>query len=100
VRRDEHISSDLPDPGVGASRTILELTWGDDQRYIMKGPERVALTGRNGVGKTTLIETMLGLRTVGTVPTVQTATVGTVPTVRTVKTLLTWPNPTISHRKP
>ena len=61
VRRDEHISIGLPDPDVAASRTILELTWAD-QHYIVKGPERVALTGRNGVGKTTLIETMLGLR--------------------------------------
>jgi len=61
VRREEHISIDLPDPGVAASRKVLELTWAD-QHYIVKGPERVALTGRNGVGKTTLIETMLGLR--------------------------------------
>lgn len=60
VRDDEHIRIDLPDPGVHASRTILELTWAD-QCFIMKGPERVALTGRNGVGKTSLIEQTLGL---------------------------------------
>ena len=105
VRVEEHIRLDLPDPGVHASKKILELTWsptlscyeksssscrrqdlgtldkdphvsgGDpalgrmttregmmttDGVYIMKGLERVSLSGRNGVGKTTLIEQMLG----------------------------------------
>ena len=31
------------------------------ETFIMEGPERVAFMGRNGVGKTTLIEQMLGL---------------------------------------
>jgi len=61
VRPDEHIRLDLPDPDVHASRRILELTWGNGERYIVEGPERVALAGRNGVGKTTLIERMLGV---------------------------------------
>ena len=61
VRREQHISIDLPDPGVSSSRTILTLAWAD-QQFIVQGPERVALTGRNGVGKTSLIEAMLGLR--------------------------------------
>ncbi|MCL2465169.1 MAG: ATP-binding cassette domain-containing protein, partial [Micrococcales bacterium] len=60
LRDDEHIRLELPDPGVHASRQILEVTWGDDGRYLMRGPERVALAGRNGVGKTTLIEASLG----------------------------------------
>jgi ATPase subunit of ABC transporter with duplicated ATPase domains len=64
VRVDEHIRIDLPDPSVSASKRILELTWGNDEHFLMVGPERVALTGANGVGKTTLIEQMMaGLRT-------------------------------------
>jgi len=58
VRAEEHIRLTLPDPGVHASKKILELSWGSDV-FIMTGPERVGLTGRNGVGKTTLIEQML-----------------------------------------
>ena len=61
VRPDEHISIQLPDPGVHTSLRILEFAWSSGS-YIMVGPERVALAGRNGVGKTTLIETVLGLR--------------------------------------
>jgi len=61
VRPDEHISIQLPDPGVHASLRIAEFVW-DSGSYIAVGPERVALAGRNGIGKTTLIETMLGLR--------------------------------------
>jgi len=86
VRVEEHIRLDLPDPGVHASKKILELTWqihkpfrlrqdlaGEDAdpsvnqvtqaHFIMEGPERAALAGRNGVGKTTLIEQMLGRAT-------------------------------------
>ena len=59
VRVEEHIRLDLPDPGVHASKKILELMC-ETETYIMEGPERVALSGRNGVGKTTLIEQMLG----------------------------------------
>jgi len=86
VRVEEHIRLDLPDPGVHASKKILELRWqihkpfrlrqdlaGEDANpsvnqmtqahFIMEGPERAALTGRNGAGKTTLIEQMLGRAT-------------------------------------
>ena len=59
VREDEHIRVDLPDPSVAASKRILDLTWGNDEHFVMVGPERVALTGGNGVGKTTLIEQMV-----------------------------------------
>ena len=66
VRPDDHISIALPDPGVHASLTIMEFTW-TTGAHVVKGPERVALTGRNGAGKTTLIESMLGLRQPGDV---------------------------------
>jgi ATPase subunit of ABC transporter with duplicated ATPase domains len=62
VREHQPISLDLPDPKVPAGRHILELVWGQDERFILRGPERVALSGRNGVGKTTLVEELLGLR--------------------------------------
>ena len=52
VRDDRSVTIDLPDPGVAASRRIAEL--GDGERtWIVQGPERIALTGPNGSGKTT-----------------------------------------------
>lgn len=64
VRDDEAVRIDLPDPGVAAGRRILTL--GDAERaWIVQGPERVALVGRNGVGKTTLLERLLGARNGG-----------------------------------
>lgn len=58
VRKEAHIRIDLPDPDVPAGRRLLE--WVDDRgtAHVMQGPERVALTGRNGVGKTRLLETL------------------------------------------
>jgi ATPase subunit of ABC transporter with duplicated ATPase domains len=48
VRKEAHIRIDLPDPDVPAGRRLLE--WVDDRgtAHVMQGPERVALTGRNG----------------------------------------------------
>jgi ATPase subunit of ABC transporter with duplicated ATPase domains len=55
VRDDDAVHIDLPDPRVAAGRRILTVR--DDSRaWIVQGPERVALVGRNGVGKTTLLE--------------------------------------------
>jgi ATPase subunit of ABC transporter with duplicated ATPase domains len=59
VRDDDGIRIDLPDPGVARGRRIAELI-GADRSYVVQGPERVALIGPNGVGKTTLLEGMLG----------------------------------------
>ncbi|WP_417555991.1 ABC-F family ATP-binding cassette domain-containing protein [Microbacterium sp.] len=54
IRDDATMKIDLPDPGVSASRRIATL--GDGERsWVIQGPERVALIGRNGVGKTTLL---------------------------------------------
>jgi ATPase subunit of ABC transporter with duplicated ATPase domains len=58
VRDDDIVKIDLPDPGVPAGRRIATL--GDGERsWIVQGPERVALIGANGVGKTTLLEQLL-----------------------------------------
>ncbi|MFV0375414.1 ABC-F family ATP-binding cassette domain-containing protein [Microbacterium sp.] len=59
VRDDDHISIQLPDPGVPAGRRIARLVGSDEREYIVQGPERIALTGPNGAGKTTLIRQLL-----------------------------------------
>jgi len=58
VRADATIRVDLPDPNVPAARRIAELH-GTGRSFMVQGPERVALTGPNGVGKTTLLETLV-----------------------------------------
>lgn len=58
VRDDDAVRIDLPDPGVPVGRRIATL--GDAHRsWIIQGPERVALIGPNGVGKTTLLERLV-----------------------------------------
>ncbi|KRA25600.1 ABC transporter [Microbacterium sp. Root61] len=59
VRDDEGIRIDLPDPGVPAGRRIATLDDGS-RTFIIQGPERVAIVGPNGVGKTTLLERLVG----------------------------------------
>ncbi len=69
----------LPDTSVPPGRTVLDApssvvalgemydagTWlGPDSRLSLRGPERVALTGPNGVGKTTLLEALVPLAAV------------------------------------
>src|SRR3546814_19039206 len=55
VRADDAVRIDLPDPGVAAGRRILTL--GDARRtWIVEGPDRVALAGPTGIGKTQLME--------------------------------------------
>jgi len=58
VRDDAHIRVTLPDPDVPNSRRIAELR-GTEGTFVMQGPERVALVGPNGVGKTTLLEQLV-----------------------------------------
>ena len=54
LRREPELSIVLPDPQIAATKRLLEL--GDGQNtVIVAGRQRVALTGRNGVGKTRLI---------------------------------------------
>ncbi len=53
VRDDEHIRVELPDPGLPAGRRIADLGG-----IVLAGPERVALIGPNGVGKTSFLEAL------------------------------------------
>lgn len=54
VRADEHIRIDLPDTAVPTGRAVLEVGG-----LVVRGPERIALLGANGSGKTTPVR---GLR--------------------------------------
>ncbi|KHK99570.1 ABC transporter [Microbacterium mangrovi] len=55
VRDDDSMHIDLPDPDVAAGRRIATLSDGE-HAWVVQGPERVALIGANGTGKTTLLE--------------------------------------------
>jgi len=57
VRRDDHIRVTLPDPQVPATRRLAELA--GDKVLTVQGPERIALIGPNGVGKTSLLTGLL-----------------------------------------
>jgi ATPase subunit of ABC transporter with duplicated ATPase domains len=65
VRDDSEIRIDLPHTAVPAGRRVLTLSalkvrYGACAELIVRGPERIALTGRNGAGKTTLLRTITG----------------------------------------
>ncbi|MDR2896174.1 MAG: ATP-binding cassette domain-containing protein [Propionibacteriaceae bacterium] len=63
VRGDEPIRIDLPDPGVPAGRRLLEISW-PGGGYVLQGPIRLSVEGRNGAGKTTVLRRIVGLETV------------------------------------
>ena len=56
LRDDERIRIDLPDPGVARGRRLAEIVDAAGAVHVIQGPERVALVGPNGVGKTRLID--------------------------------------------
>ncbi|MEU8887800.1 ATP-binding cassette domain-containing protein [Streptomyces sp. NPDC048442] len=67
VREDAEIRIELPYTTVHPGRGVLlvrdlEMPYGArlDGEFELRGPERVALTGRNGAGKTTLLRTVAG----------------------------------------
>ncbi|HML50970.1 MAG TPA: ATP-binding cassette domain-containing protein [Propionicimonas sp.] len=63
-RREKQISIALPDPQLSATRRLAELRDGVHSQLIA-GPQRVALSGPNGVGKTRLLETLFGAEPLG-----------------------------------
>lgn len=72
VRDEQRITLDLPDTNVPAGRNLflgegLRVSHGERQLFAdngvdltIRGPERIALTGPNGVGKTTLLRLLQG----------------------------------------
>lgn len=58
ARRDETITIELPDPGVPAGRRLAEFRDAAGRAFVLRGPQRVGLTGRNGAGKTRLLATL------------------------------------------
>ncbi|MGM1017957.1 MAG: ABC-F family ATP-binding cassette domain-containing protein [Actinomycetota bacterium] len=58
IRNDDGMKIELPDPGVARGRRIATLA-DADRAWIIQGPERVAVIGRNGVGKTTLLRRLV-----------------------------------------
>ncbi|GAB3219155.1 ABC-F family ATP-binding cassette domain-containing protein [Mycolicibacterium hippocampi] len=70
LRDDRDLVLDLPDTSVPAGRTVLEANGLQVCRagrelfaeldLVVRGPERIALTGANGAGKTTLLRVLLG----------------------------------------
>jgi ATPase subunit of ABC transporter with duplicated ATPase domains len=69
LREDATISLSLPDTEVPAGRTVFhgerirvrELFAGEGVDLTIRGPERIALTGANGTGKSTLLRVVGGL---------------------------------------
>jgi ATPase subunit of ABC transporter with duplicated ATPase domains len=59
VRQDATISIALPDPDVPRSRRLAVLRDPTDYDIVIQGPQRVALLGRNGIGKTRLLESLV-----------------------------------------
>ena len=70
LRDDDSIVLDLPDTDVPAGRTVVSIegvaasrggrTLFTDVDLVVRGPERIALTGRNGAGKSTLLRIIGG----------------------------------------
>lgn len=58
VRDDDQVRITLPDPDVPAGRVIAELPLAG-RTHVLQGPERIAITGPNGSGKTLLLEDLL-----------------------------------------
>lgn len=60
LRDDPRIAIDLQDPAVPAGRRLAQLEDARGRGILLQGPQRVALTGRNGIGKTRLLRTLTG----------------------------------------
>jgi ATPase subunit of ABC transporter with duplicated ATPase domains len=62
LRTDDELRVDLPDPDVPAARRIATITV-RGRTTIVQGPERIAVVGDNGVGKSTMLEQLVGVPT-------------------------------------
>ncbi len=65
MRDDDNIRIDLPQTSVPARRTVVVCTdlrpcFGPPVILRVRGPERIALVGANGAGRTTLLRTITG----------------------------------------
>lgn len=58
LRNDDAVTIDLPDPHVSVSRDLAELHHAGGC-IIVRGQERIVVTGDNGVGKTTLLRSLM-----------------------------------------
>lgn len=59
IRDDRLIRIDLPDPMVPANKRLLELRNAGESIAELRGPQRMALIGANGVGKSRMIIELL-----------------------------------------
>lgn len=59
LRDDDRVRIDLPDPQLPSTRVLAELEHAGGT-HVVAGPERLAIVGRNGVGKTRLLESLVG----------------------------------------
>ncbi len=59
IRDDDGIRILLPDPAVPARRRLAELCDDRGMTVEVRGSERLALTGRNGIGKTRLLDQLI-----------------------------------------
>ncbi|HEX7352542.1 ATP-binding cassette domain-containing protein [Brachybacterium sp.] len=59
LREDRRITIPLPDPDVPAGRRLAELRDARGRGIVLQGPQRIALTGRNGIGKTRLLQQLI-----------------------------------------
>ncbi|MEO6956347.1 MAG: ATP-binding cassette domain-containing protein, partial [Antricoccus sp.] len=70
IRDDDQITIDLPDTSLAVGRTVVDIEADHVGRLIIRGPERIAVTGDNGSGKTKLLRHLVANSTVpiGTLP--------------------------------
>lgn len=62
VRSEDAINIVLPDPGLPRGRRLVDVdatVAGHARRLVLQGPERIALVGPNGVGKSTFLDHLL-----------------------------------------
>lgn len=79
LRRTERIRIALPDPDVPAGRRLAELRDTRGGAILVQGPERIALHGPNGIGKTRLLRALVDAGRSGSGPMPQEPGIGPMP---------------------